>query len=611
MSDNKTKILKRADGSIYGQELATPKSTDIDKSVVSGLTSGISSGVTGAGLFALGQAKKFTEPSFLVGLANSIGQGVTFGTLDEGIAAIASIGGYDYKDVRDSIRENLDEFRAEEPAYAFGAEIGASLLATGGAGALARGLTLGATSTGAKEAFKSLAKTAADRAKKSPVKAAGVAGALYGAGAAKEIEDVPASALLGGTMGMGGQALAPQISRGAQALKSKIPLTVGQLYGGGLKRAEEAAQSIPMIGSGIRAQREKATEAFSPFILSRALKPIGVSFDKNMKPQEAFKKAKNEFTKRYNKLLDSVDVEITDEILTGFGSAIDNAKTSLGATYKNQASDLEMLVMRNLIDKSVNGKVSGKALKDLQSKLSKKRTTALAKNELDLADAYDDVETAILDVFAKNSPQSAKELKNLNKAYFNYIPIRRAMAQSDEAVITPARLKQAISAEERKSGAAGLSRLAAGEARLQSPVELAKKVIGSEVGDSGTSERQQLSRFLTGATLTGAGAGGAGYMGQDPLIGAGASLAFGLLGRGAYTPVGQAAIRDYVMPTVSGALRSPATAGILGSRYAPDVLSNVGISPAQAAPVEDVYTTPQGQRYGIRGGGSSYTLLGE
>ena len=609
MSDNATngkkRYLRRLDGSVYGEESQASTPAQIDKSVIGGITSGVSKGASEAGMFMLGQAKKFTEPSFLIGLANSIGQGVTFGTLDEGIAAISRLGGYDYEEVRDSIRKNLDEFRASEPAYSFGAEIGAALLTTGGAGAFARGLTLGATQTGAKEAFKSLAKTAADRAKKSPVKAAGVAGAVYGAGAAKEMEDVPMSALLGGAMGMGGQAAAPQISRGAQALRDKIPLTVGQLYGGGLKRAEEAAQSIPMIGSGIRAQRERATEAFSPFILSRALKPIGVSFDKKMSPQEAFKKARKEFTKRYNNLLDSVDVEITDEILTGFGSAVEKAKSSLGQTYKNQASDLETLVMRNLIDKSVNGKVSGKALKDLQSKLSKKRTTALAKNELDLADAYDDVEVAILDVFAKNSPESARELKNLNKAYFNYVPIRRAMAQSDEAVMTPARLKQAISAEEKKSGAAGLGRLAAGEARLQSPTELAKKVIGSEVGDSGTSERQQLSRILTGTALTAGGAGGAGYLGQDPYIGAGASLALGLVGRGAYTPFGQAVIRDYAMPAVSGALRSPATAGILGSRYAPEVSGNIGLSSAQAAEIP--YIGMGGEEYMV----PNPSLLGE
>ena len=69
------------------------------------------------------------DAGFALGVANAIGQGVTFGFADEAIAGIASLGGYDYEEVRDAIRENLDQFRDENTAIAYGAEIASSLLA--------------------------------------------------------------------------------------------------------------------------------------------------------------------------------------------------------------------------------------------------------------------------------------------------------------------------------------------------------------------------------------------------------------------------------------------------------------------------------------------------
>ena len=178
--------------------------------------------------------------SFASGLSRSLGQGITFGFADEAEAYIRSaLGEGEYTKIRDDIRENLNKFRADEPAFAYGAEIGAALLTPGGAARLAT-----------KAGMKAVADKAVMAAAKRPATAAGVGGAIYGAGTAEEIEDVPVAAGVSGIIGMGGQAMAPTVSRTARALqRAGIPVTPGQLFGRGAARAEQALTSVPMIST--------------------------------------------------------------------------------------------------------------------------------------------------------------------------------------------------------------------------------------------------------------------------------------------------------------------------------------------------------------------------
>ena len=139
--------------------------------------------------------------SFASGLSRSLGQGITFGFADEAEAYIRSaLGEGEYAKIRDDIRDNLNKFRADEPAFAYGAEIGAALL------------TPGAARIATKAGMKTIADKAVMAAAKRPTAAAGVGGAVYGAGTAEEIEDVLVAAGVSGVMGMGGQAMAPTVS---------------------------------------------------------------------------------------------------------------------------------------------------------------------------------------------------------------------------------------------------------------------------------------------------------------------------------------------------------------------------------------------------------------
>lgn len=516
-----------------------------------------SKGILGSiGSFVSEQVRSRIDADFALGVANAIGQGVTFGTADEAIAGLASLIGKDYTEVRDAIRQNLDDFRESDPAFAYGAEIASSLLTPAGA-------ARAATSLG----MKAIANTAKSAAIKNPLKTAGLAGAAYGAGAAEEMEDVPASTITGGVLSVGGQALAPVAGLLPKGLKKAgIPVTAGQMFGSGTKRFEEAMQSFPVIGTGIRQARERAMEAFSPYIFNKALEPINVKLPLTLTPRESFNRARKAFNKKYEETLSDVNINMSDDVLDDLNDAVATAKLELGEAQKAAGVDLEDFVIREVLSAAKDGSFSGEALKNVQSKIFKKTLQAQKAGNYNLAEAFDEVDASLINIFAKySSPDKAQALKNLDKAYSNYIPLRRAAAQADGSVITPARALQAVRAEERRAGATGLGRLAAGEARMQIPIEKAKSVIGAELSDSGTSERLG-SMLLPLAATTGIGALGGLATGQTELgtiAGTGLGLTGLMGGRAAYTPLGQLALRNIGIPLASGALRSPATAGLL------------------------------------------------
>lgn len=130
------------------------------------------------------QAYQADRPGTASGVARAIGQGVSFGFGDELEAALRTLGGLtgDYAQTRDDIRTKIDQFREDSPALAYGSEIAASALAPGGIAAklAQKGIGMG----------------------KAVALGAGGSGALYGAGSAEEMQDVPVEMAKGGGTGL-------------------------------------------------------------------------------------------------------------------------------------------------------------------------------------------------------------------------------------------------------------------------------------------------------------------------------------------------------------------------------------------------------------------------
>lgn len=467
-------------------------------------------------------------------------QGLTLGFGDEIEAFLGSLGDAEYTALRDKIRGDMQRFRDEKTAEAYFTEIGSSLVAPGG---LAKVLGGGARAV---------------------IGSGAAGGALAGAGYAEEARDIPAGMAVGGAIGAGGAAAAPAIPAAQRALRAAgIKLTPGQLYGGGIKTAEETLTSFPIMGAGIKKAQREAIEQAPAFLYNRALKDIGVTIPVTLTPRAAANRARAEIRKAYEDVFSDARISLDDETLDAVEKAAKAAKRRLGKEQQAAAEDLEQVVLDKLADAAdENDTISATALKDVQSKLGQEAAAAIRQNNFARAEAIDEVDATLLGIFAKQFPDKAERLKKLDSAYSKYVPLRRAASMADESAFTPAQALRAVRAEERRLGATGMGRLEAGEARMQRPVETLKRTMGGGLPESGTVPRLLSSMALMGA----GGVGGMPFgMTEEGALGA---LGLGLVGRGLYTRPGRAAISRALIPAAGAAIRAPATAGLLSEQIA-------------------------------------------
>ena len=516
--------------------------------------------------------------SFATGVARSIGQGVTFGFADEAEAYVRSVlGDETYEEAKKATNAELAKFRGENKILAFGLEIGAAVLAPGGYLRLAAKVP-----RLAKVAQKAMQKT-------TPVTRGAAGGALYGAGTAETKGDIPASMALGGTLGYAGARYAPAITEGAKELiKRGIPLSVGQRLGGSIGKIEEGLSRLPIFSEMMGPTRYKAVQQFATASYNEAFEPLGKTIKRGTDPREAAKQAQEIFNKSYDDALEGVDIEVTDEVLDRITNIIEPYKARV---LPQQAKQLEQFAVDQIIGRAVNDRLTGAAIKEAQSSLGpisagfSRSTDAYQKA---LGEALRELDAELLEIVATQFPAKAEKLTKVNKAYSMYYPIREAAASATDSAFTPNQLLSAIRRQEKRLGPSGLSRLAQGEGRLQKFAETAVETIGAKVPESSPLRTSSLMLM-----------GGSGFLG-DPFI-TGAGLA---AGKGIYTPIGQAVTGGFTMPskvplmggkqvgvipTISEAMRSPATAGLLAAEAAPTVTPMasglLGIPSAEAGPM--------------------------
>ena len=201
--------------------------------------------------------------------ARALAQGITFGTADELEAFVRSYIDSDksYSELRDEIREDINQFRQNSPYAAYGLEI------------------LGSVPSGVAGVGKTLAGTAVRSA---------VMGGAYGAGASEgDIVDRAKGAAIGGAIsGAAGplvQKIIPSpksVSDGAKELMSKgVNLTPGQatkgtLVGNTVNALEQGSTSLPLVGTMVKGALNRSTESFNRAVINDALKSINKLFQK-------------------------------------------------------------------------------------------------------------------------------------------------------------------------------------------------------------------------------------------------------------------------------------------------------------------------------------------
>jgi len=380
-----------------------------------------------------------------------------------------------------------------------------------------------------------------------------------------------------GTVGYGaakgiGRVLSPQTSPEVLALqKEGITPTTGQILGGGFKKAEEAARSIPVMGDVITKAQKRGIEDFNRAAINRALTPIGQKITKDEPVgYKAVDKAYQQISSAYDELLPKLNIKADQP----FVSEIQNLRQMATNLNPQQAQQFEAIIKNEVESKfTSSGIMSGETMKQIESKLGQLSRNYMRDPDYDkqlLGNALQETQATLRKMVERNNPQYAGQLSKVNEAYANLLRVENAAAQSGakEGIFTPAQLERASRALDpslRKRASAH------GGALMQDLATQGQSVLAQQLPESGTAPRLMYG-------LGGLGAGGAYMAGGAPaLMASGAGIG---LGSALYTQPAQRTLaalltqRPELARTAGNRLADLAGYGALGGIGAGQLVGN-------------------------------------
>lgn len=468
-----------------------------------------------------------------------LGQGTLLGFGDELEAGIRNI--FDergYGEILDEVQGELKQFRRDRPVASTVAELGGSLL-TGGAGV---GRTV------AKTALKS-----------------GALGGLYGAGstddtgsdsfgdaAVKRIQNSVNSAIFSAGLGGAGKKFFG-VSKDAQKLLDKgVKLTPGQTIDGfvgtGLKKIEEAATSIPVLGTA--GMFDKVKKTFNIAVANEIGKDIGVVVPKNTPLNDVSKVLTQQIKKALDSTSEKLKINKPDELLDEIVVNLQNSKVGQNIINR-EIKNFNDFFMRQLsfnADDTLTGSNVQK-LDEYITKMSREFTDAENYDLRIISDVFTNASNKLKNTLIKDSGKDAfSDYKAVKNAYKNLQIFNNASIKSTaKSGFEPSQLlRSSIQADPTKGKVGTIL----GKGQLQDIAETGQSVIGKTVPDSGT-----FTRSLVGGGLLGGGAyfdpvtaglgslgllaykvpairnqliGGRGIIKSSPFIGSGLGERFGL-----------------------------------------------------------------------------------
>ncbi len=302
--------------------------------------------------------------------------------------------------------------------------------------------------------------------------------------------------------------ISPTISPQIQSLmKEGVTPTVGQILGGGYKRAEEALTSVPVVGDFIKSAQNRAMQDVNRVAINRALTPIGEKLPEGVAGREAIQFVSEKLDDAYGNLLPKMTVLQDVPFKTNI-SELKNLVQS-GAIDPKAVTFFNNYIDSNVVNKfQGKGAITGETLKQVQSDLRETISRLAASTDADqrlIGDALKEAQDQVRQLVIRSNPQYATELKAIDKGYANFKRVERASAGlgAEEGIFSPAQLQNAVKAMDKSKDK---GRFAKGEALMQDLSESAKTALGNKVPDSGTPYRS-----LIAALAASGGAGVAGF----------------------------------------------------------------------------------------------------
>lgn len=362
----------------------------------------------------------------------------------------------------------------------------------------------------------------------------------------------------------------PVVSKGAAALKAAgVPMTLGQLArqagesGSGFAKSlgrfmdssEEAASSIPVVGTLIKTARERGVLEYNQSNLNRALGYIGEKLPDGIEPgRQSIAATGDLLSKGYQRVVPLLNATPDKEFQAGVAALRGEVQTLPDSTQRQFAAILKG-VFKN---REKSGALTGQDLKDADSVLANKVRKYMGHNadpdQHSLGEALDEIRSQLRKLVTRQNPEHAGELKALNKGWAELKTAQKASLADNggTGIYTP---KQYAAAA--KAADSGKTLTANGRFFNQGTTDAAADILSNKLPNSGTADRALAAlagHAVATGTLAGATAPGALAAGTASLL---------------YTKAGQKALNRLFLADRPAAVKAAAIPLRALSRYAP------------------------------------------
>jgi hypothetical protein len=305
----------------------------------------------------------------------------------------------------------------------------------------------------------------------------------------EKLKQVGEGAAAGGIMHSLGAGLGKVVSPEAKDLLAQgVRLTPGQIAGGVVRRGEEAAKSVPFLGSAIRHGESIARKDYNIAVYNQVLQPLGQKYAGDEVGHEGIKTVERQISKAY----DDVLPHVTFTADPTFHAELQNLGSLVREMPPEQVSQFRNII-QNRLDKRLGqtGIMDGYTYKQVQSELSHLSANYHKSGDAaqrQLGDALMETNDMMGRNLSRQNPNYRPKIQAANQAWSRYARIRRAAGQrvSSDGEFTPGDLLAAIKGEDKS---VGKGKFAKGEAPLQTLGRAGNKVLGNKLPDSGTPER--------------------------------------------------------------------------------------------------------------------------
>lgn len=273
--------------------------------------------------------------------------------------------------------------------------------------------------------------------------------------------------------------LNPIASKAEQTMRELgVQPTVGQVMGGSMRKAEDFAQNLPLIGEAVRNARERALFDFNKGVINKALDKVGDKLPENVVGRDAVAYAAEQVSNKYDDVLSKMGFTLDFKTTSGILDTLNKANLPSAAEKETALNILNSVALSRFDKPNLTGAEYKAIESDLRKEVGKYLNSPTASDR-NIGEAL----KGALDVFKKElyaqNPKMTPQLRRIDSAYGDLGIMERAAAAGNakNGVFTPSNYQSAVRQADITRNKRAYAR---GTARGQDVSEAAMETIGKD-----------------------------------------------------------------------------------------------------------------------------------